>query len=115
MTDRVFNVAKDFSAYPGGRYRKDGPHSGEELRDILVTLLRDVSNSGDRLVIMLDGTMGYGASFLEEAFGGLVRECGYSKDQLQELMVLRADNSVYVPYKELAGRYILEAAEPANA
>lgn len=64
------SVASDFSRYPAGRYKTDGPDSGERFReDVLLPLLR----SGEKFVIRLDGTLGYGSSFLEEAFGGLVR------------------------------------------
>ena len=68
----VFNVAKEFAECPGGRHKSDGPHSAEELReDHLVPLL-----AKGRVEIRMDGVMGYPASFLEEAFGGLVRKLG---------------------------------------
>lgn len=109
MAERVFDVAQEFSIYPGGRFRKDGPHSGEELRERLVPLLKEVNQGGGRLVVILDGTMGYGASFLEEAFGGLVRVNGFTVAELTRSLAIKARNSVYAPYKELAERYIREA------
>lgn len=61
-----FSIAKDFSRFPAGRTKADGPFSGEHLREILLPRLR-----AGRVVLNLDGTMGYGSSFLEGAFGGI--------------------------------------------
>jgi hypothetical protein len=59
--------------YPGGRFRTGGPHSGEEVReDVLVPAL----TRGDDMVIDLRGIIAYPYTFLEEAFGGLIRN-GY--------------------------------------
>jgi hypothetical protein len=78
MSQQVINVAKDFSRYPAGRFKTDGPYSGEGFRDqCLVPILKSSSGA----TINLDGTRGYGSSFLEEAFGGLVRD-GYSADKI---------------------------------
>lgn len=65
------NIAKQFTKMPGGRYVRLGPFSGELFRNnFLVGPLR----SGKTVVVELDGVRGYGSSFLEEAFGGVVRE-----------------------------------------
>lgn len=66
----TIRIASDFSRFPAGRYTTDGPYSGQGfLENKLIPALK---NSGS-VKIVLDGTMGYGSSFLEEAFGGLVR------------------------------------------
>lgn len=82
MTQKTeYDIGNDFSKFPGGRYRKDGPHSGEIFReDVLVELL----NSSDKLVISLDNTLGYGSSFLEETFGGLVRKQHFDSQTLHD-------------------------------
>lgn len=73
------NVARDFSRWPAGRYRADGPFSGEVFRDdILVPAL----DKAELVEVELDGARGYGSSFLEEAFGGLVRLGKFTSDQL---------------------------------
>ncbi|TKU30715.1 DUF4325 domain-containing protein [Citrobacter sp. wls758] len=54
---------------PGPRFKKLGPASGEEFREWIE---KELKHSPD-LVINLDGTEGYGSSFLEECFGGLIR------------------------------------------
>ena len=67
----TISIARDFSVYPGGRTPDDGPYSGAEFREKF--LIPVLSESG-HAVINFDGTRGYGSSFLEEAFGGLVRK-----------------------------------------
>lgn len=57
---------------PGPRFKKLGPASGEEFREWVI---KELEKSSD-LTINLDGTEGYGSSFLEECFGGLIRN-GY--------------------------------------
>ncbi|MEA1942188.1 MAG: STAS-like domain-containing protein [Pseudomonadota bacterium] len=64
------SISSDFSPVPAGRVRSDGPYSGERFREEhLVPAL----NSEELVCVNLDGTEGLGSSFLEEAFGGLVR------------------------------------------
>ncbi|WP_081259249.1 STAS-like domain-containing protein [Burkholderia territorii] len=73
------NVARDFTRWPAGRYRADGPYSGEVFRDeVLVPALA----RAEVVEVELDGTRGYGSSFLEEAFGGLVRLGRFTSEQL---------------------------------
>jgi hypothetical protein len=61
-----FSIAEDFSRFPAGRVKADGPHSGEHLREVLIQRLKDGA-----LTVYFDGTMGYGSSFLQGAFTGL--------------------------------------------
>ena len=65
------NVARDFSKNPSGRYIKDGKTSGEVF---LKNVLLPAVNTHDLVEIDFDGVRGYGSSFLEEAFGGFIRE-----------------------------------------
>lgn len=62
---------KDFSIFPGPRYKNLGAASGEEFREnVLLPKLKE----RDDWIINLDGVAGYGSSFLEESFGGCIRE-----------------------------------------
>lgn len=79
-------IATVFSRFPAGRYLTDGPYPGEKFRPMLVEGLR----GGASLTVDLDGTIGYGSSFLEEAFGGLVRDEGFSIADLHQRLVLKA-------------------------
>lgn len=84
-------VAQQFSRYPAGRYLNDGPYSGQHFRE---RFLLPYLQGGQKVIVYLDGTRGYGSSFLEEAFGGLVR-LGFSAPRVRELVELvSADTSV---------------------
>lgn len=70
-------VAKDFSDDPFGRDSKQGPNSGERFRDDFLIPALERS----RKVVVDGGSLVFGYSFLEEAFGGLVRK-GFTKDDV---------------------------------
>jgi hypothetical protein len=82
------SVAKDFSKFPAGRFHRDGPFPGEKFRALLVEALK----SSPSLTVELDGTMGYGSSFLEEAFGGLVRVEGFKREELVSRLKLESED-----------------------
>lgn len=87
MSAQVFvNIAKDFTRFPAGRYSSDGPFSGEEFRR---NFLEPHLKKGESIVVEFDGALGYGSSFLEEAFGGLVR-LGYSATELLKRLAFRS-------------------------
>lgn len=75
MENKAMNVCtivigKDFSDTPGGRYPADGPWNGQKFREeCLIPALR----THDKVVVDVSGVEGYGSSFLEEVFGGIVR------------------------------------------
>lgn len=76
---KVIDVAEQFSKNPYGRYPEDGNYNGQRFRDeFLVPALK----SNEEVKVDLSGTNRYGSSFLEEAFGGLVRENIITKDEL---------------------------------
>lgn len=102
MGNKVINVERDFSRYPAGRYVDDGPYSGEEFRDKF--LVPALSENTGKVLIELDGARGYGSSFLEEAFGGLVRS-GFSADEVLNRFELKSQDSSLI--EEIKG-YIHE-------
>ena len=77
------------------------------LRD----LLQGVIESDDRLAIVLDGTAGYGSSFLEEAFGGLIRLSLFDREQVRRHLELKALDPLYETYRLSANQY-MENARP---
>ncbi|OZY39372.1 hypothetical protein CJF43_23410 [Pseudomonas fragi] len=66
-----------FSEFPGPRYIDLGPFSGELFRKEI--LLPEIKANNGEITVVLDGAFGYGSSFLDEAFGGLIRD-GVSKE-----------------------------------
>jgi STAS-like domain of unknown function (DUF4325) len=72
--DLTLSIAETYTVTPGPRYKDEGDFSGEQFReDFLEPLFARARNENKKLVINLDGTLGYGTSFLEEVFGGLAR------------------------------------------
>lgn len=98
------NIATDFSDSPGGRFIKQGPKSGEEFRK---TFLEKHFSDGSNQTIKInfDGSFGYATSFLEEAFGGLVRKFGYEKIK-NRLEFISEENPTYI---EKVVKYMNEA------
>jgi hypothetical protein len=102
-------IAKDFSRTPGPRFARLGPHSGEAFRQQLEKALKE--SGSDIVQVVLDGTEGYGSSFLEEAFGGLVRAGGFSPSEISRRVQIIANDSLYETYATEARRYIKDAAK----
>jgi hypothetical protein len=91
----TINIAKQFTETPGARYKTDGPFSGQLFREqFLEPLFRDAEDQSP-ITIVLDGTAGYGTSFLEEAFGGLARD--YGKERcLRRLQFVSSDEPLLI-------------------
>jgi hypothetical protein len=104
ITTTIIDIGKDFSRYPAGRYETDGPFNGELFR---AKFLVPVLKNNKQITIELDGTAGYGSSFLEEAFGGLVR-LGYSSTQIKTAITLHSEDPSLLEEIE---EYILDAEQ----
>jgi hypothetical protein len=102
---------------PGFRFASDGPNSGEEFRQsVLAPALRSAIARGSQLEVELDGVSGYGSSFLEEAFGGLIRKRLFTREQLNRHLRIVARQPLFRPYQLLAGDFINRAKpEPETA
>lgn len=89
-----------------GGFVKEGEFSGELFRDkILYPKLMEAKE--DKLIVDFDGCYGYGTSFLEEAFGGLVREYNV-KGPLNKLIIIsKEDESI----PKLVTKYIRDAED----
>src|SRR5690554_2691324 len=95
MTEQIVKV-RDFSVTPGSRYKDEGPHSGEEFREnFLEVAFKDALSSKTKLIVDLDETIGYGTSWLEEVFGGLVRN-GYNVDDINKYLDFVSDEEPYL-------------------
>lgn len=103
---RTISIADDFSVFPGGRIPADGPFSGQEFRE---RLLMPIFNNSEKVIIDFDRVRGYGSSFLEESFGGLIRR-GISKRQIDSLIVFKSSKASVT---EEVHRYIEAAARKA--
>lgn len=81
------NLAKQFSTYPFGRYPKHGPDNGERFR---LEYLEPALRAGGVVTVDISGARGLAPSFLEEAFGGLIR-AGFTKADLDQRLVIRSE------------------------
>jgi hypothetical protein len=103
------SIAQDFSVYPAGRFRTDGDFSAQAFREDWL-----VPHFGEEpLEVDLDGTRGFDSSFLEEAFGGLVRSLG-----LKDLQVVRQHlviSSSLSAYCDEVWAHIAQAIEAQQA
>lgn len=89
----VIEVIKDFNPKPYGRNNDDCPEchltSGQAFREKhLVKAL----NKFDKVVVDLTGRNRYGRSFLDEAFGGLIRYEGFTKEELDRKLDYKHDD-----------------------
>lgn len=98
---------RDFSKFPGGRFKRYGTHSGEEFREQV--LQRALSDGADKLEIDLSDIFTYQPSFLDEAFAGLVKRGLISAEDFKKRFVFKADPA-NAPNIKLIMRYVNEAA-----
>lgn len=103
----VIALAKDFSPFPAGRYRKDGPFSGEAFRE---DALWPRLERGGTVTINIDGVAGLPSSFWEEVFGGLVRSHRLTPDFVRERIKVATSQKSLEPFARLAYLFANEAA-----
>lgn len=95
MEEKIIIICESFSRTPGPREKKEGPFSGELFREtILSPAFAEAIEKDYCIVVDLDGTTGYGTSFLEEVFGGLVRE--YSKEEVKKRIKIISEEEDYL-------------------
>ena len=69
----IYKIAIEFSRTPSARNEQEVKNPGVKLRQIITPLIEECVKNNDRFIIDFDGAAGYGTSFLEEVFGGLIR------------------------------------------
>jgi hypothetical protein len=94
MSTTVISIARQFSPTPAGRCLADGPFPGEKFRtDLLLPALRQGDGA---ITVNMDGASGYGFSFLEEAFGGLVHVEGFDPALLHRRLTIQSVHPSWV-------------------
>ena len=95
MARYVVSVARDFSKTPGPRKIKDGPFSGEKFfHAVLLPALK----AHELIEVDLDGTEGYGSSFINEAFRSIVVVAGLAATEALRRVAIKSDEDEI--YKE---------------
>tara|TARA_R110000751_G_scaffold301296_1_gene413562 strand:- start:390 stop:743 length:354 start_codon:yes stop_codon:yes gene_type:complete len=114
MPNINFKIKTEFSSTPGPRYRKEGKWSGEYLReDFIYPIFLKALSDNSKVFIDLDGTAGYGTSFLEEVFGGLLRVNELDYDEIISSLELKSDEEPYLI--EDIHEYLLDAKKQNDA
>lgn len=101
----LISIAKNFSATPYGRYREDGPESGEVFRE--EHLLPAIKQG--QVELDIDGVDGLPSSFWEEALGGLVRR-GLKIDEIEKRLSIVCSDPELATFVRTGWRFVREAA-----
>jgi hypothetical protein len=108
----TFKIARDFSPTPGPRYIHEGINSGELLRTSkFFDLFSNAIKENKKVIIDLDGTAGYGTSFLEEIFGGLIREQHLDYNEIIKRLTIISTEEPYL--KDDIFHYLSDAHQKA--
>lgn len=109
-SEHIIRIASDFSDTPFGRYRGEGPESGEVFReDLLIPALKKF----DRVILDIDDVEGLPSSFLEEVMGGLIR-AGYQLDNLRKRIEIVTSQPELKFYTRLAWKHAEEQVQNAT-
>lgn len=108
--NRDIEIATVFSAYPAGREEADGPYNGQRFqREILLDALKSAVAEGGKVVVSLNGLMSCGSSFLEEAFGGLIRDQHLTREEVSSHLDVVYSSPRLKRFHDAIYRYIKEA------
>lgn len=106
-------ILADFSPTPGPRYIHEGKNSGEKFRkEILFPLVFNALENNENFIVDLDGTAGYGTSFLEESFGGLIRINNLDYNAIMKYMIIISEEEDYLI--EDVNDYLIDAYEESK-
>jgi len=104
------SIADDFSDTPWGRVPSDSDFCGENFREnYLVPALKKGPTT-----VSLDRVEGLGSSFLEEAFGGLVRKGYFSATELETILTIETTEEAFRMYVELIWKHIRNAKRTSS-
>ena len=103
----TINMTVDFSKLPGEIDEITGAHTGESFRNNYLIPVYDYCLVKDEdLTINFRESHGFAASFLEEAFGGMVRN-GYDGTQMLRKMNFKTEEEPLL--EDSIVEYIIEA------
>lgn len=108
----TFRVADRYTMDPGGRFRTDGDFSGEDFREThVLELVEAAIEDGTTVIFNFDGVTGMPTSFLEEAFGGMVRaRPDWTEEQVSTALKIEAPASKKLwPFVQFANDAVAKA------
>ena len=112
MLKHRISVATQFSKRPMGRHLRDGRFSGEAFREQVLLpefnlLINESEGKPFELIIDFTDVTMTGSSFLEEAFGGLIRNHEIDSDLFKRSLV------IYSPRRSSLSEIIFEYIDSA--
>lgn len=113
----MIDLANEFGKYPAGRFPTDGSYNGELFREkFLKPYLKKLveGNRSEKLIIDIDGVRAFGSSFIEEAFGGLIRAGIYSSSELSRLIEVQCTKPNLQFYKEMI-QHIIKSSSKSDS
>jgi STAS-like domain of unknown function (DUF4325) len=112
MESNILIQLAEFSVYPSGRDDGDGDFNGAKFREtVLRPAIEQAKLSGQNVQVSLANVLSFGSSFLEEAFGGLVRKGIADKAFLRQHLIIDSGKPTYERFKDIIFQYI-ENAKP---
>lgn len=103
----IFNIGKQFSDDPQGRFYEDGQGSGEEFREKHLRKELENLKKDEFLTIILDDNVdGYGSSFLSEGFAGMVKYGYMEKNTLLSKLKFSYSDTDFSFYEKKVREYI---------
>ncbi|RYF90755.1 MAG: DUF4325 domain-containing protein [Caulobacteraceae bacterium] len=101
----TIQLARDYSAYPAGRYPEDGPYNGQKFRD---RYLMPALKRAERVVVDIDGIATLPSSFWEEVWGGLVRKAKLSETTIRERFQVTTTDEDLTNFVNIAWKFVSE-------
>lgn len=107
------SIAEDFSAYPIGRDSDDSAeNNGQKFRnEFLIPALKKSLADNSIVDVSFEGVESFGSSFLEEAFGGLIRKNGWTAQNLKKHLRVTYDWQGYARFERRMWKHV-ESAKP---
>lgn len=106
----TFNIGKEFSLDPSGRFYSDGDGNGEEFREEYLLPKLNTLSAGEKLIIVLDdGVESYGSSFLTEAFANVVKYGYMDASELLSKLEIKYSDPEFEFFKDRIIQYIKES------
>jgi len=111
--NKTVKIRDDYNWSTGSRLIIEGPHSGEDFRiKFFYPMIIDAIASNETLTIDFDGGIGYGTSWLEEVFGGVIRKDRVDAQDVRKHLRLIATQQPYI--LRLVDKYMKQAEEKAR-
>jgi hypothetical protein len=106
----TFNIGREFSLNPEGRFYTDGEGNGEDFRENHLRPRLERLAPNEKLEVIIDDDVdGYGSSFLTEGFAGIVKYGYMTSEELLSKLDIKLENDEYDFFRKKILEYIRDA------